>query len=281
MARPSSVLCPSCGSLVGVNDPQCLSCGRLRPGMWGLTGVLRNVGDDMGFVGLVTWVCGALYLACLASDPEGIRTSGLLSLFSPSQRSLFVFGASGAQPVFLYRRFWSVLSAGWLHAGVLHILFNMLWVRDLAPATARLYGPGRMVIVYVVAGVCGFTASTLAFMVPFLPQFLRGGFFTVGASAPIFGLVGALLYYGRRGGSSHIGQQAKSLTITMLLFGFVMPGIDNWAHLGGLAGGYLTGRILDPLKPEKGNHLLVAVVLLALSLMAIVASVVTGLPMVR
>jgi rhomboid protease GluP len=93
--------------------------------------------------------------------------------------------------------------------------------------------------------------------------------------------VGALLYYGRRGGSSHIGQQAKSLTITMLLFGFVMPGIDNWAHLGGLAGGYLTGLILDPLRPEKGNHVLVAVVLLALSLMAIVASVVTGLPMVR
>jgi membrane associated rhomboid family serine protease len=281
VTRPSTVLCPSCGSLVGVNDAQCLSCGRLRPGMWGLTSLLRNVGDDMGFVGLVTWVCGALYLASLASDPEGIRSSGLLSFFSPSRRSLFVFGASGAEPVFLYRRWWSVLSAGWLHAGVLHILFNMLWVRDLAPATARLYGPGRTVILYVVAGVCGFAASTLAFMVPFLPPFLRGAGFTVGASAPIFGLIGALLYYGRRGGSSSIGQQAKSLAITMLLFGFVMPGIDNWAHLGGLAGGYLTGRILDPLQPEKGNHLLAAIVLLLLSLMAIIASVVTGLPMVR
>jgi rhomboid protease GluP len=281
VARPTSVLCPSCGSLVGVNDAQCLNCGRLRPGMWGLTSILRNVGDDLGFVGLVTWVCGALYLACLASDPEGIRSSGLLSFLSPSRRSLFVFGASGAEPVFLYRRFWSVLSAGWLHAGVLHILFNMMWVRDLAPATARLYGPGRTAILYVVSGVCGFTASTLAFMVPALPPFLRGAGFTVGASAPIFGLVGALLYYGRRGGSSHIGQQAKSLTITMLLFGFVMPGVDNWAHLGGLVGGYVTGRILDPLQPEKGNHVLVAVVLLVLSLMAIVASVVTGLPMVR
>ena len=124
-----------------MKDAQCLSCGRLRPGMWGLTSLLRNVGDDMGFVGLVTWVCGALYLASLASDPEGIRSSGLLSFLSPSRRSLFVFGASGAEPVFLYRRWWSVLSAGWLHAGVLHILFNMLWVRDLAPATARLYGP--------------------------------------------------------------------------------------------------------------------------------------------
>jgi rhomboid protease GluP len=245
--------------------------------MWGLTSVLRNVGDDMGFVGLVTWVCGALYLASLASDPEGIRSSGLLSFFSPSRRSLFVFGASGAEPVFLYRRWWSVLSAGWLHAGVLHILFNMLWVRDLAPATARLYGPGRTVILYVVAGACGFAASTLAFMVPFLPPFLRGAGFTVGASAPIFGLIGALLYYGRRGGSSSIGQQAKSLAITMLLFGFVMPGIDNWAHIGGFVGGYLASTWLNPLLPERGDHVIAAVVCLLLALAAVAASVLTGI----
>jgi rhomboid protease GluP len=227
-------------------------------------------------------VCGALYLASLAADPEGIRSSGLFSFFSPSVRSLFVFGASGAEPVFRYGRWWSVLSAGWLHGGVLHILFNMLLVRDLIPATARLYGPGRMVIIYVIAGACGFAASTLAVLGPF-PSFLRGAHFTVGASAAIFGLFGALLHYGRRGGSSHISQQAKSFVITMLLLGFIMRGVgvDNWAHLGGLAGGYLTGRILDPLQPEKGNHVMVAVVLLALSLMAIVASVVTGLPMVR
>ena len=86
MSRPSSVLCPSCGTLVGVKDPQCLSCGRRNPGMWGFAHVLRNVGDDMGFATLVMWACGALYLASLAADVEGIRTSGLLSFFSPSSR---------------------------------------------------------------------------------------------------------------------------------------------------------------------------------------------------
>jgi rhomboid protease GluP len=280
VARPSSVLCPSCGSLVGVKDERCLICGRLRPGMWGLTPLLRHVGEDMGFVGLVTWACGALYLACLVSNIAGIRNSGLLSFLSPSVESLFLFGASGAIPVFRFGHWWSVLSAGWLHGGVLHILFNMLWVRDLAPQTARLYGPGRTVIVYTIAGVCGFTASSVAFLVP-LPGFLRGAGFTIGASAPIFGLIGALLYYGRRGGSSHIGQQAKSLAVAMLLFGFIMPGIDNWAHLGGLGGGYVTARILDPLKPEQGNHVLLAVVCLVASAAAVAASIVTGLPMLR
>jgi rhomboid protease GluP len=281
MPRPSSVLCPSCGSLVGVKDAQCLNCGRRNPGMWGFAQVLRNVGDDMGFAMLVMWACGALYLASLAADIEGIRTSGLLSIFSPSVPSLFLFGASGAVPVFGYGRWWTVLSAAWLHAGVLHILFNMLWVRDLAPATARLYGPGRTAIIYTVAGVTGFLASSLAGFLPFLPRFLAGAGFTVGASAPIFGLIGALLHYGRRGGSSFVGQQAKSLAITMLVFGFVMPGVDNWAHLGGLGGGWLAAKVLDPLKPERGDHVLVAIGCLVLSALSIGFSVVEGLKLFR
>jgi rhomboid protease GluP len=132
-----------------------------------------------------------------------------------------------------------------------------------------------------VGGALGFLCSTLAILVPLLPPFLRGAGFTVGASAPIFGLIGALLYYGRRAGSSHISQQAKSLTITMLIFGFVMPGVDNWAHLGGLAGGYLTGKLLDPLRAERGDHLVMALVCLALSFGAVALSVARGLPLLR
>jgi rhomboid protease GluP len=282
MSRPSSVLCPSCGTLVGVKDRQCLSCGRLHPGMWGFAHLLRNVGDDMGFAGLVMWACGALYLACLAADPGGMRTSGLLSFLSPSIESLFLFGASGAIPVFGFGRWWTALSAAWLHGGVLHILFNMMWVRDLAPATARLYGPGRAVIIYTVSAITGFAVSSLAgAFLPFLPRFLGGAGFTVGASAPIFGLVGALLYYGRRGGSSHIGQQAKSLAITMAIFGFIIPGIDNWAHGGGFAGGWLAARWLDPLKPERADHVLVALGCLVLSLLSVGFSVVYGLALFR
>jgi rhomboid protease GluP len=67
----------------------------------------------------------------------------------------------------------------------------------------------------------------------------------------------------------------------MLFFGFVMPGVDNWAHLGGLAGGYATARVLDPLKPERGDHVLVALGCLVLSLLSIVASVVEGLKILR
>jgi rhomboid protease GluP len=135
-----------------------------------------------------------------------------------------------------------------------------------------------MVIIYTAAGVVGFTLSSVAGdLLAFLPlRVLRGASLTVGASASIFGLLGALVYYGRRGGSSAVGSQAWNYAIILFIFGFIMPGIDNYAHAGGFAGGYLAGRLLDPLTPERVNHMLWAVICLAASMLAIVASVVTG-----
>src|SRR6266571_3698634 len=210
MKRTGSVLCPSCGTLVGVNDAQCLTCGRRNPGLWGFTAVLRTLGDDMGFVNLVLWACGALYLASLAADVSGIRMDGLLSMLSPSIQSLFLFGASGSVPVFRFGRWWTVLSATWLHGGLLHILFNMMWVRQLGPAAAEVVGPARTVIIYTVAGVTGFLLSSVAGVVfAGLPiPILHGASFTIGASASIFGLLGALVHYGRSSGSSLIRGEA-------------------------------------------------------------------------
>ncbi len=232
-SRTGSTLCPSCGQLVGVNDAQCLNCGRRNPGLWGFASALRGLGRDLGFVPLVLWGCGALYLATLASDPSGIGMSGIFSLVSPSIQSLFLFGASGAVPVFRFGRWWTILSAAWLHGGFLHIVFNMMWIRQLAPATVEVYGAGRAVIVYTAGGVLGFLASSLAGQyLAFLPGPLRGAGFTVGASAPLFALLGALLHYGHRRGSASTTEQVKGMALGMLLFGFVMPGVDNWAHLG-------------------------------------------------
>jgi rhomboid protease GluP len=271
--RTGSVLCPSCGRLVGVNDKECLSCGRKNPGMWGLTGVLRGLGRDAGFVQLVLGASILLYGASLLLDSGGIRSGGL-SFLQPSSGSLFALGASGAIPVFGYGHWWTVLSAGWLHAGVLHILFNMLWVRQLAPETAELYGPSRMVILYTLSSVAGFLLTSVVGL--FLP-FLGGARFTVGASASLFGLLAALVYYGRRAGSRHLGSQAWSYAIVLFVMGF-LPGFaaDNWAHLGGFAGGYLAAKWLDPLRPERGDHVLAAIVCLAASALAIVASLLTA-----
>ncbi len=261
--------------LVGVNDETCYNCGRRNPGLWGYAPALRSLGHDMGFVPLVIGACAILYALTLLASGGNIRMDGLFSFFAPSTQSLFLFGASGALPVFAFGRWWTVLSAAWLHGGALHILFNMYWVRILAPATADLYGPGRMVIIYTASAVSGFALSSFAgAYVPDL-LILRGGQFTVGASAPIFGLLGALVYYGRRG-SSAVGNQALTYALFLGIFGFIMPGIDNYAHAGGFAGGYFAARVLNPLTPERIDHIAIAVVCLAASLLSVVGSVFHG-----
>jgi rhomboid protease GluP len=224
-------------------------------------------------VPFVTGTCIVVYaLSILVTGPAALG-GGLFSFLSPSVQALLFFGASGAYPVFDRGHWWTVLSAGWLHGGLLHIFFNVMWIRQLAPAVAEMYGPGRMVLVYVAGGVVGFTASSAMGLVPV--PLLQGAGLTVGASAPIFGLLGALVYYGRRAGASAVGAQAWNYAVILFIMGFVMRGVDNYAHAGGFLGGYLAGRLLDPLRPERVKHMLAAVICLALSVLSILASVVS------
>lgn len=273
--RTGSVICTSCGKLVGVQDETCWNCGRRNPGLWGFAPFLRRIGNDLGFMSIVLWGCAALYIATLLVDPGGIRTSGM-SILAPSTRALFIFGASGAIPVFAYGRWWTVLSAAWLHGNILHIVFNMMWVRQLAPDVSELYGGSRLVVIYTVSSITGFLLSSWAGTFIGLPAILRGAAFTLGASAPIFGLLGALVVYGRRGGSSHISNQAMTFAVIMFIFGFVMPGIDNFAHLGGFLGGYAAGLLLDPLRQERLNHMIGALICMVLTALSVLASLLQG-----
>ncbi|PYR94055.1 MAG: rhomboid family intramembrane serine protease [Acidobacteria bacterium] len=275
--RTGSVVCASCGSLVGVNDDRCYNCGRRNPGLWGFGPALRRFGNDLGFLSLVLYGCSALYLVSLAmtvATGGNLFSGSVFSMLGPNQYSLLVLGASGAWPVFGVGRWWTVLSAGWLHGGALHILFNMMWVRQLGPAVADMYGAARMIIIYTIASATGFLLSS--FMGAYLPiPFFGGGAVTIGASAPIFGLLGALVYYGRRGGSSLVGSEALGYALTMGVFGLVMPGIDNAAHAGGFVGGYIAGMWLDPLKRERMDHFVGAAICLLVTALSIVWSIAT------
>jgi len=150
---------------------------------------------------------------------------------------------------------------------------NMYWLRQMGPAMTDILGPARTVIIYTAGGVAGFALSSLAWRyLPGLP-FLHGGRITVGASAPLFGLIGALYHYGRTS-SSIAKQMAQSIVIQAVIFGIVMgnSGIDNFAHLGGFAGGYFTSAFLNPMTRERGDHLIIAVGCLVATALSIAAS---------
>ena len=216
-----SVVCVACGYLVGVNDDRCYNCGRRNPGLWGYATAVRQLGSDMGFIPFVIGLSVVMYAMTLIGSRGDIGAGSLLTILSPNTTMLLLFGASGAVPVFLLDRWWTVLSAAWLHGGLIHIFFNMYWVRQIGPAVAELYGPGRLVIIYTVGAIAGFALSSFAgAYFDFMPfRALRGAQLTVGASAPIFGLFGALVYYGRRTGSSATYRMAIQYVLFMGLFG--------------------------------------------------------------
>ncbi|HEV8629401.1 MAG TPA: rhomboid family intramembrane serine protease [Thermoanaerobaculia bacterium] len=275
--RTGSVVCPGCGKLVGAGESRCPFCGRPAPAMFGLTAALRRLGLRLGLWPLIGWACGALYLATVVTSGGGVGGGGVLGLFAPSFERLFAFGASGPVPVLQYGRWWTVLSAGWLHGNLLHIGLNLYALWQIAPAVEHLYGTGRALVIYTLSSVLGFLASSLS---PFMPSPLRllmgaGGGITVGASAALFGLLGALIHYSRRGGSRALGQQIWLWVIFMFVFGRLSPGVDNWAHLGGFLGGWLLAFWLDPLRPERLDHLVAGLLCLLASAGAIVWSLVS------
>jgi rhomboid protease GluP len=113
----------------------------------------------------------------------------------------------------------------------------MLWLRQIGPLVEELYGSSRFIILYTLAGLLGSLTSVLA-----------GTFFFIGASGAIFGLFGALLYYGRsRGGTfgSTIFRQLLIWAVIAFAIGLFLPGVDNWGHLGGLLTGLVAGWLLS------------------------------------
>jgi rhomboid protease GluP len=230
-----AILCPSCHKLISDDVPRCHHCGQIRPGMFGLASQLRKLGLRLDFPHLITIVCGALYLLCLAIDPGAIlQPQGMMDILSPSGRASFDVGASGTIPVFRAGRWWTVFTAIYLHGSLLHIFFNMMWVRQLGPVVEELFGPYRLFVIFTVAGVVGFIASTM-----------MGSSLTLGASGSIFGLLAAAIVYGRRVGSDMFTRQYLQWAGMVFIFGLIMPGIDNWAHGGGFVGGYATAWLFS------------------------------------
>lgn len=138
--------------------------------------------------------------------------------------------------------YWRLLAAMFLHIGLMHVAFNGWALFSLGREVETLYGSGRFTLIYLLAGLFGGLATYLAG--------LKG--LSAGASGAIFGLVGAEIAYFLRNrrllGAVSKQQLANLFTLVgiNLVFGFTLAGVNNWAHLGGLAAGFALGWGLTP-----------------------------------
>ena len=164
-----------------------------------------------------------------------------LSGGSDDEEVLLRFGAMFG-PLIANGEYWRLFTAMFLHVGFIHLLFNGIGLLIFGRMLERIFGHYRFTTIYVLAGLSGSIASY-----NFNPVVIG-----VGASGAIFGVLGALaaFFLLRRSVLGRIGRQNLSalafIVAINLFFGFIITGIDNWAHLGGLGGGFVLGLALSP-----------------------------------
>lgn len=233
-----SLLCPRCKRLISIDEAACPYCDLPHPGSWWRNNPLVKLYLNPTQIVTSIIITNSVFFAIsaiLSADSMHVSMNPF-ALFSPSNQALLLLGATGTIPIDQFHRWWSLLSASYLHGGIIHIFFNMVVLRQIAPLTIQEYGFNRMFVLYTLGGVIGFYISYLA-----------GIPFTIGASASLFALIGAILYYGKsRGGAfgQMIFRQIGVWVIALFAFGFLFPGINNWAHGGGLAGGILLAFLM-------------------------------------
>lgn len=153
---------------------------------------------------------------------------GLLA--SPSLEALMAWGANHGRNVLLRGEHWRLLSHVLLHGSLIHLGFNMWALWNVGRYVEILFGSVSMTYIYVVAGISGGLASTVL-----RPTFVP----SVGASGAILGLMGALLYFALSQRSRVDWRPIAGPVLINLFIGFAWVGIDNYAHVGGVLGGFL------------------------------------------
>jgi rhomboid protease GluP len=250
--QPRPQLCPACRTLVGAGAKRCHQCGASMT--FSMAAASRSLERLMPATSPVTY--GILTISCLLFVVSLLVTmrdsgfeapsGGLLGIFSFGSingRVLLRLGESLPLPYNLTQP-WRFVTAIFLHGSILHIVFNMWVLMDIGPQIEEQYGSARYLFLYVLTGIGGFVLSSAT------------GHASVGGSGSLLGLIGVLLAttMGRRSaGAQMLRSQLIRWLIYIAIWGFLVSGIDNFAHAGGLATGFALGKILTdrpPATPE-------------------------------
>ena len=161
--------------------------------------------------------------------------------------TLLMFGAN-FRPLVQAGEVWRLATSMFLHIGIIHLLVNMYSLLIIGRQLESFLGKWKFLIVYLGSGILGSLLSVVIH-----------SSISAGASGAIFGLLGSLLYFGyhyRLYLGTVLKTQVIPIIIINLLIGFMVPGIDNFAHIGGLVGGYLiTMAVGIPGKSKKNDRI--------------------------
>ena len=261
----AAILCPICRRLTSANAERCPYCNTAYPGSWWKNNKLvRNFGQPDSFIHAIIVVNAVMFALSLLLSSHGPGFSfNPLNFLSPDNRALILLGGTGTIPIDQFGRWWSMITANYLHGSIMHIIFNMIALNQIGPLIIGEYGGYRMLIIYTVGGILGFLLSYVA-----------GVPLTIGASAAVCALIGAAIFFGKHRGGAYgeeVYKQVSGWVVGLFIFGLMVPGINNWGHGGGLIGGALLGYLLgyQDRGREKSIHKMLAAGCIAITILAL------------
>ena len=265
--QPRPQICPACGSLVGITATRCHVCGTsLRFSLAALSKKFSGIfGEHEAPVTSALLIANFVMLGVswLAYAAVG-RGGGLTILWGLSGEPQYRLGASYGPAIFFLNEWWRLVTAMFLHGGLIHIGFNMMALMQFGPAIEELYGSARYLFIYVFTGAFGFLLSAFT------------GHFSLGASGALLGLVGVMLAVtSKRGGAYMRDLRSRLISSVVILFVLGFSGfmaMDNWAHGGGLAAGFILGKVFADRQPMNAGERRRAYILGWLAGLVIVAS---------
>jgi membrane associated rhomboid family serine protease len=227
--RCERLICPSCMATasVGFHCPECARTGRQKV----YTGAaIRAMNRPV--VAQVLIAANAVVFVLGLADSARNAMAG---------RGGFAVDGGLFGPAVAAGEWWRIVTSGFLHAGMIHLLFNMLALYNLAMVLEPALGRARFVAVYATSLLTGSFGVLL----------LSPNSLTVGASGAVFGLMGALVVAQRARGIDPFASGLGGLIGINLLITFTIPGISIGGHVGGLLGGLVSGWILLELGPRS------------------------------
>ena len=263
--QPRPKLCPSCGSLVGINATRCHNCGtNLKFSMAAINRSLSGVFAGPAPVTTALLVAnlmmfGVEWMAVAAQGGGG----GLSILWGMGGETSYRLGMSAPYGIYVQHQWFRLVTAMFLHGGLIHIGFNMMALMQLGPALEELYGSSRYFFLYIFTGAFGFLVSSFL------------GTNSLGASGGLLGLVGAMLAVTTKRGGTYMRElRSRLISSVVILFvlGFMGMGIDNKAHMAGLASGFVLGKIFPDRHPMTVRERQIANALGWLAGIAVIAS---------
>jgi rhomboid protease GluP len=266
-SQPRPQICPACSALVGISATKCHVCGTsLRFSLAALSKKFSGVfGEHEAPVTSALLIAnfvmlGVSWMSFAAAGKGG----GSTILWGLSGEPQYRLGASFGYSIFYLNEWWRLVTAMFLHGGLLHIGFNMMALMQFGPAIEEVYGSSRYLFIYVFTGAFGFLLSAFT------------GHFSLGASGGLLGLVGVMLAItSKRGGSYMRDLRSRLISSVVILFALGLTpfmAMDNWAHGGGLAAGFVLGKIFADRQPNSANERRRAYALGWLAALVIIAS---------